>query len=48
MADIGNIGQKLFSAWCSQVGIIATPPDEDKRGWDYLVESAGRDGLTST
>jgi hypothetical protein len=33
--DIGDAAEDAFKALCSQVGIIATPPAKDRRGWDW-------------
>jgi hypothetical protein len=40
MSKVGKLGEKTLSAWCSEphVEIIATSPDEDARGWDFLLE----------
>jgi hypothetical protein len=40
MGNVGTLGEKTLELWCSQrqVDIIATPPDQDSRGWDFLLE----------
>lgn len=37
--DIGNIGESEFKKWCEQAGLIPNKSfDNDKLGWDYIVE----------
>lgn len=36
--DIGEMGEKAFSYWCSEEGLIANKSEPDKTGWDFLVE----------
>lgn len=48
--DIGKMGERHFSAWCSSCGLSANPSEEDKNGWDFVVETPGveqigKDGL---
>jgi hypothetical protein len=38
MKKVGKSGEKTLSKWCVNVDIIATRPDEDERGWDFLLE----------
>ena len=37
-SDIGDLGEADFVRLCTSVGLIATKPEKDKNGWDYLVE----------
>jgi hypothetical protein len=39
--DIGNMGERHFSAWCSSCGLSANRSEEDKNGWDYVLETPG-------
>ena len=36
--DVGALGEKTLSLWASQVGITINKAQEDKRGWDYILE----------
>lgn len=36
--NLGDLGENLLRTWCSQVGIDATPPEKDRKGWDFLLE----------
>lgn len=36
--DLGQMGENIFSYWCSQANLIANSSQIDKTGWDYLVE----------
>lgn len=36
--DLGPLGQNTLKIWCNQVGITPQPPEEDKYGWDFLLE----------
>ncbi|QCU89592.1 hypothetical protein [Thiomicrorhabdus sediminis] len=38
MRNVGELGENLFRAWCSQSGLSPTRPDVDKYGWDFIVE----------
>jgi hypothetical protein len=33
--NVGDAAEDAFKSWCSQVGILATPPAKDRGGWDY-------------
>jgi hypothetical protein len=39
--DIGKMGERHFSAWCSSCGLSANPSEEDKNGWDFVIETPG-------
>jgi hypothetical protein len=39
--DIGNMGERHFSAWCSSCGLSANRSEEDKNGWDFVLETPG-------
>jgi hypothetical protein len=39
--DIGNMGERHFSAWCSACGLSANRSEEDKTGWDFVLETPG-------
>jgi len=41
--DIGRMGERLFAAWCSSCGLSANKSEEDKTGWDFVVETPGAD-----
>lgn len=43
--DIGNMGERHFSAWCSSCGLSANRSEEDKTGWDFVVETPGADRI---
>lgn len=34
----GIVGQKRFALWASEAGITANPADEDRAGWDFVVD----------
>ena len=36
--DVGALGEETLSLWASQVGITINKAQEDKRGWDYILE----------
>ena len=36
--DLGRAGEKKFASWCSDVGITINKAEEDKHGWDFLLE----------
>ena len=36
--DVGNMGESLFSAFCSTTGMVANKSDIDRHGWDFHVE----------
>lgn len=38
MRDLGSLGQFIFGAWCSSVGLTANGSQIDKTGWDFFVE----------
>lgn len=38
MRDLGSLGQFIFAAWCSSVGLTANGSQIDKTGWDFFVE----------
>ncbi|HEY5956592.1 MAG TPA: hypothetical protein VIV60_08570, partial [Polyangiaceae bacterium] len=38
MTDVGTIGEKQFGLWCEQAGLTATPPSQDRYGWDFVVQ----------
>lgn len=38
MRDLGELGETKFIELCNHVGLIATKPSKDKRGWDFFVE----------
>lgn len=35
---VGKLGEKAFALICEQADLTAHPPDEDRFGWDFLVE----------
>ncbi|MEZ4365021.1 MAG: hypothetical protein R2939_01895 [Kofleriaceae bacterium] len=36
--DVGTVAQDLFKVWCSQAKVVANPVQNDKKGWDFIVE----------
>ena len=38
MNDIGKMGEKIFSYWCSTAGLVVNKATEDETGWDFHVE----------
>lgn len=36
--DLGRAGENKFVSWCSDVGITINKAEEDKHGWDFLLE----------
>ena len=38
MRDLGTLGEKAFTSWCTEGEITATRPDIDHHGWDYYLE----------
>lgn len=36
--DIDELGQDDFKAWCTDNGLIGSPPKQDRLGWDFFVE----------
>lgn len=36
--DLGKAGENKFASWCSDVGITINKAEEDRHGWDYLLE----------
>lgn len=36
--DLGKAGESKFVSWCSDVGITINKAEEDKHGWDFLLE----------
>jgi hypothetical protein len=36
--DLGTLGEAVLQQWCAEVGIIANRVQNDKSGWDYLLE----------
>jgi hypothetical protein len=36
--DIGTIGEGKFRNWCALEGLLCHKPDQDRMGWDFLVE----------
>lgn len=36
--DIGEMGENTLRLWCSQRGITVNKADQDKAGWDFLLE----------
>lgn len=38
MTRLPRAAEKFFSLCCTQGGAVATRPDEDVNGWDYMVE----------
>lgn len=36
--DLGKAGENKFVSWCSDVGITINKAEEDKHGWDFLLE----------
>lgn len=40
--DIGKLGERDFSVWCTACGFSAnSSSEEDKNGWDFVVETPG-------
>jgi len=35
---VGKLGERAFALICEQADLTAHPPDEDRFGWDFLVE----------
>lgn len=46
--DLGKVGERIAAAWCSNTGgmVVNQSDDEDKRGWDLLVEFTLKDEET--
>lgn len=38
MADIGEMGEKIFSYWCAEAEIVCNDSKIDKTGWDFFIE----------
>jgi hypothetical protein len=38
---VGKLGERAFALICEQAGLTPHPPDEDRFGWDFLVEEPG-------
>ena len=38
---VGKLGERAFALICEQADLTAHPPDEDRFGWDFLVEEPG-------
>ncbi|MDR6827645.1 hypothetical protein J2X48_001371 [Bosea sp. BE271] len=38
--DLGRLGEKHFSGWCTLIGLAASRPDPDEFGWDFFIEFA--------
>ncbi|MGE2209836.1 hypothetical protein [Pseudomonas aeruginosa] len=36
--DLGKAGESKFVSWCSDVGITINKAEEDKHGWDFILE----------
>jgi hypothetical protein len=36
--SIGEIGESKFQLWCSQSGLVSNKANNDKKGWDYIVQ----------
>lgn len=36
--NLGKAGESKFVSWCSDVGITINKAEEDKHGWDFLLE----------
>lgn len=38
MADIGDMGEHIFSYWCAEADIVCNGSKIDKTGWDFFIE----------
>lgn len=36
--DIGKLGERIFSSWCTEAGITCNKSEEDKEAWDFILE----------
>ena len=36
--DVGTMGEAVLKKWSAEVGIVANKANQDKTGWDYLME----------
>ncbi|MBM7558168.1 hypothetical protein [Halanaerobacter jeridensis] len=38
MRDLGEMGESTLRNWAAQVGVTANKANQDKRGWDFILE----------
>jgi hypothetical protein len=36
--NIGEIGERILTVWCAENGMVVNKADEDKKGWDYIIQ----------
>ena len=36
--DLGVLGESTLRTWCAQVGIVANRSENDKKGWDFILQ----------
>ncbi len=41
--DLGNLGESEFEKWCSHKGITVNRSINDKKGWDFFIQSTPDD-----
>ncbi|MGL5487814.1 MAG: hypothetical protein ACRDC6_16230 [Shewanella sp.] len=47
MRDLGLMGERIFTYWCAESGLIANGSQVDRTGWDYLVEFPFQSSLSA-